>query len=156
LAGFLLLGLVILIGWAVRGIDPRDSLALIGIGEGNPAGVYAGLGKSGNLTLAYRFLLLINLWWGIFNLAPVWPLDGGQITGVLLSMWNRREGMRWAHVISLVTAGVLALVMYQWRETFMAIFFALFALTNFQVLQAMHDSAKYGGRLEDDEDWWKR
>ena len=75
---------------------------------------------------------------GIFNLAPIWPLDGGQITGVLLSMVNRREGMRWTHIISLVTAGILAVVMYQWGQTFMPIFFALFALTNFQILQAMH------------------
>ena len=155
-AGFALFGLVILAGWIFRGIPPRDSLALIGIGSGSFETVSVGLGKSENLLEAYGFLLLINLWWGIFNMAPVWPLDGGQITGVLLSMWNRREGMRWTHIISLVTAGVLAVVMYQWGERFMPIFFALLAVTNFQILQAMHYSAISSGGLEDDQDWWKR
>jgi len=154
-AGFALFGLVILVGWLVLGIPPRDSLALVRIGSGSDETVFVGLGKSENLLEAYEFLLLINLWWGIFNLAPVWPLDGGQITGVLLSMANRREGMRWTHIISLVTAGILAVVAYQWGNTFMAIFFALFALTNFQILQAMHHSSASAGGLEDDEDWWK-
>jgi Zn-dependent protease len=154
-AGFALFGLAILAGWAIRGIPPRDSLELILTG-GFSERVFIGLGGSYDLINAYWFLLQINLWWGILNLAPVWPLDGGQITGVLLSMVNRREGMRWTHVISLVTAGILAVVMYQWGQTFMPIFFALFALTNFQILQSMHYSAVSSAGLDDDEDWWKR
>ena len=71
-------------------------------------------------------------------------------------MVNRREGMRWTHIISLITAGILAVVMFQWGESIMPIFFALFALTNFQILQAMHHSARSSGGLDDDEDWWKR
>ena len=35
-AGFALFGLVILAAWAIRGIPPADSLALIGIGERIP------------------------------------------------------------------------------------------------------------------------
>jgi len=155
-AGFVLFGLAVLASWAVRGIPPADSLALIGIGGGSPRTVFLGLGQSENIFEAYGFLLWINLWWGIFNLSPIWPLDGGQITGVLLSRVNRREGMRWTHIISLVTAGILAVVTYQWGETFLPIFFALFALTNFQILQAMHHSAISSGGLDDDEDWWKR
>ena len=154
-AGFVLFGLVILAGWAIRGIPPLDSLALVQT-ERVSGRLLLGFGGSQDLIEAYWFLLRINLWWGIFNLAPVWPLDGGQITGVLLSMVNRREGMRWTHIISLVTAGVLALVVYQWGQPIMAIFFALFALTNFQILQAMHHSAISSGGLDDDEDWWKR
>ena len=110
-----------------------------------------------NLTEAYRFLLWINLWWGIFNLAPIWPLDGGQITGVLLSMVNRREGMRRTHIISLITAGILAVVMYQPGQTLMCQSSSPSSrLTNFQILQAMHHSAVSSGGLDEDEDWWKR
>jgi stage IV sporulation protein FB len=29
-----------------------------------------------------RHFLWINFWWGILNLLPVWPLDGGQALGV--------------------------------------------------------------------------
>jgi Zn-dependent protease len=100
-------------------------------------------------------LLSINLWWSIFNLFPIWPLDGGQITGVVLTMFNRRKGMNWTHVISLVLAGLLGLWAFQANQFLLGIFLALFAVINFQILQAQHHAAKYGA-VEDDADWWKR
>ncbi len=102
-----------------------------------------------------RNLIFINLYWGIVNLFPIWPLDGGQIAGVILSMFNRRKGMNWAHVISLLTAGLLAMWGFQRRDMFLGLFFGYFALMNYQVLQAYHQHAKYGA-VEDDADWWKR
>jgi len=103
----------------------------------------------------YRNMIRINLFWSLLNLLPIWPLDGGQIAGVVLTMFNRRVGMNWAHGISLVTAGVLAIYWFHEREMFMGIFFALFAVMNFQIIQAQHHAAKYGV-LEDDADWWRR
>jgi Zn-dependent protease len=100
-------------------------------------------------------LVWINLWWSIFNLFPIWPLDGGQITGVVLTMFNRRKGMNWTHVIGLVLAGLLGLWAFQANQFLLGIFLALFAVLNFQILQAQHHAAKYGA-LEDDADWWKR
>jgi Zn-dependent protease len=104
----------------------------------------------------YRFMTFINLSWNVLNLFPIWPLDGGQITGVVLSMINRRRGMNWTHIIGLVTAGILAMLAFR-RDggLYMGIFFAFFAVINFQVLQAQHHTAKYG-TLDDDADWWKR
>jgi stage IV sporulation protein FB len=121
-------------------------------------GGYHALGQPQLSSVGMRiigFMFEINLYWSILNLFPIWPLDGGQITGVVLSMLNRRKGMNWAHVISLVTAGLLAMWAFQREEMMMGIFFALFAIINFQVLQAHHHTAKYGV-LEDDADWWKR
>jgi Zn-dependent protease len=100
-------------------------------------------------------LIQINLFWSLFNLLPIWPLDGGQITGVLLSMLNRRKGMNWAHVVSLVTAALVAMMWFKVNQLFMGIFFALLAVMNFQILQAHHHTAKYGA-MDDDADWWKR
>ena len=100
-------------------------------------------------------LIQINLFWSIFNLFPIWPLDGGQITGVVLAMFNRRKGMNWAHVVSLVTAGAGGHGGFKFNQMFMGIFFALLAVINFQILQAHHHTAKYGA-LEEDADWWKR
>jgi Zn-dependent protease len=100
-------------------------------------------------------LIHINLYWSLVNLLPIWPLDGGQITGVVLSMFNRRKGMNWAHVVSLVTAGLVAMVWFKTEQMLMGIFFALLALVNFQVLQAHHHTARYGA-MDDDADWWKR
>jgi stage IV sporulation protein FB len=100
-------------------------------------------------------MLWINLRWSILNLFPIWPLDGGQITGVFLSMFNRRKGMGWAHVVSLLTAGILALLAFQQENIFLGIFFAYFAVINYRVLQSLHHAAKYGS-VEDDADWWRR
>jgi membrane-associated protease RseP (regulator of RpoE activity) len=100
-------------------------------------------------------MIEINLAWSLLNLLPIWPLDGGQISGVVLSMLNRRKGMSWAHVISLIVAGIVALWAFQRQDMVMGIFFALFVLVNFQILQAQHHAAKYG-TLEEDADWWKR
>jgi Zn-dependent protease len=97
----------------------------------------------------------INLVWGVLNLFPIWPLDGGQMAGVILTMINRRNGMRWAHVVSLLTAGLLAMFFFQKQNLYLGLFFVYFAVINYQVLQSLHHAAKYGN-LEDDADWWKR
>ena len=52
----------------------------------------------------------------------------------------------------LLILGLALLLLLGWGLCF----FALFALTNFQILQAMHYSAVSSGGLDDDEDWWKR
>lgn len=101
-----------------------------------------------------NYLFWINMIWGVVNLFPIWPLDGGQITGVFLTLLNRRKGMSWTHVISLVTAGVLALLaLTMLRDMFTTLFFGLFAVMNYQLLQTQYERAKYG---LDDDDWWRR
>ena len=80
---------------------------------------------------AYYDLLVINLWWGLLNLLPIWPLDGGQMAGVLLSMINPAQGMRWTHIVSLVAAGCLAMWVFQRDQLFLALWFIMFAMMNF-------------------------
>ena len=58
----------------------------------------------------YRMLVWINLMWGLVNLLPIWPLDGGQASQIILTKVNRAEGARWCHIVSLLVAGVLALL----------------------------------------------
>jgi Zn-dependent protease len=103
-----------------------------------------------------RFMLTINLFWGLVNLLPIYPLDGGQITGVIATGINSREGMRWTHVISILAGGGVAAWFFSQRLMLTALFFVLFALMNFQILQALHQHARYGSFDEDDADWWKR
>ncbi|MDR3637022.1 MAG: site-2 protease family protein [Isosphaeraceae bacterium] len=102
------------------------------------------------------YMVFINLFWGLVNLLPIWPLDGGQMTGVVLTMINRPKGMVWAYTISLVTAGLVGLLcMIKLQDLFLTLFFGLFALTNYQALHAAHERSKYG--LDDDnDDWWRR
>ncbi|MBV8232149.1 MAG: hypothetical protein JO329_19375 [Planctomycetaceae bacterium] len=157
-AQLVLLGVILLAGGLFFRITPGEDLFLIG----NLLGL--SLGGAPSLALAmlpettarvFIYLVEINLLWALLNLFPVWPLDGGQAAGILLSMHDRRRGMHRAHVISLLTAGLLAMWMLQKQEYFMALFFGYFALINYQVLHVMHQSARYD-LFEDDAGWWKR
>ena len=157
-AGFILLGLTLLIGYAAWGISPRNSLAYIKVGSFDPFNllpVIERLERHELIFEAYRKLLWINFWWGVFNLFPIWPLDGGQLAQVFLTMGNRRHGRRWGHVVSLVTAGLLAIWEFQRGDQYTAFFLAYFAFINFQALQSLHETEKYGV-YQDDADWWRR
>jgi len=60
------------------------------------------------LSVAYRDLLWVNIGWGIFNLLPMLPLDGGQILVTLEShVWNRKDQIP-SHAISLLVAVAIA------------------------------------------------
>lgn len=62
------------------------------------------------LYFVYRQLIWVNLVWGLFNLLPVFPLDGGQVSRELCGMkWGPR-GSRLSLQISFGTA--LAVVAY--------------------------------------------
>ncbi|NLE39723.1 MAG: hypothetical protein GX621_17020 [Pirellulaceae bacterium] len=53
-------------------------------------------------------LLYIGLIWGMVNLLPVYPLDGGQISREIFVRFNPRQGIRYSLILSVVTAGSLA------------------------------------------------
>src|SRR5207237_6639106 len=91
----------------------------------------------------------LNIFWGLVNLLPIWPLDGGQICRELCQKYRGRNGVRISLQISVLTAGafaVLALIEYAngkplvpmlsfGQSLFSAIFFAIFAFTSWQLLQ---------------------
>jgi stage IV sporulation protein FB len=53
-------------------------------------------------------LFYINLGWGIMNLLPVWPLDGGQVSRTVWLMIDRRQGVIASLTLSVVAAGAIA------------------------------------------------
>lgn len=139
-AGFALLGLVLLWAKLACGIAPMDAMAIVGVGNGEPLNAIGRLPSPIGLRLAFVYLLEINFWWGVLNLLPIWPLDGGQVAGVLLRMANPRHGTRWGHVISLLTAGAIAVFWGLQEQYMMALWFGLFGFLNFKMLQSMHQS----------------
>jgi len=42
-----------------------------------------------NLSLFFNYFCMINIYLGLFNLLPIYPLDGGQIFGNFISKYNR-------------------------------------------------------------------
>lgn len=99
-----------------------------------------------------QYLLLINLFWSIFNLAPVIPLDGGQIVAVVLSMFSPRNGVRWAHVVSLIAAILLAAYFFSSQNLWSAVLFSVFAISNYQALHSYYQHAR---NADDVDDWWR-
>jgi Zn-dependent protease len=59
--------------------------------------------------IALAFMIWINLGWGLLNLLPIWPLDGGQVSRDFLDWLMPDKGVRVALVISMVTAALIAL-----------------------------------------------
>ena len=75
--------------------------------------------------------------WGLVNLLPVYPLDGGQIAREIALWLNPREGIRYSLILSIVAAiGMAAIGLREWHDPYIAIFFALFAYFNIKTLQA--------------------
>jgi len=82
------------------------------------------------------FMFVIGAFWGIINLLPVLPLDGGNICREVclwLFPW-RGEGV--ALQISMISAIIVAVVSFMWlQQPFLAVMFGLFAVLNYQTLQ---------------------
>ncbi|HYT95521.1 MAG TPA: site-2 protease family protein [Gemmataceae bacterium] len=59
---------------------------------------------------AADMLLLLNLIWGLINLLPVWPLDGGQVSREVFTGMAPRQGLRIALGLSFILASGLAIL----------------------------------------------
>lgn len=84
-----------------------------------------------------RNLIWINLWWGLVNLLPVYPLDGGRICQSLLIQFRARDPDRKTHAIGATVAGAVAILAYQYQfgGMYVVVLFALLCIQNVQLLQ---------------------
>jgi stage IV sporulation protein FB len=77
-------------------------------------------------------LQFISLWWALFNLLPIRPLDGGHVIQDIVGFEN-------ACKVSIATAVVAAIVALRYwplgSGLFVAIFFGLFAFLNYRDLR---------------------
>jgi stage IV sporulation protein FB len=108
-------------------------------------------------------LIFVNLVWGLLNLLPVWPLDGGQISRDVCQGVSPSGGLKFSLGISMVTAGLLCLhcilaasgqefLPLPFGSVYSAIFFGLFAIQSFQALQQVHAEEQWTERHWDRED----
>ena len=79
------------------------------------------------LLKALNYLIFINLWWTIYNLLPVLPLDGGQVLRDLLG--PRLIGT--ARLIGATCAVAVAVYSVQIGQLYTAILFGYLAYANF-------------------------
>lgn len=114
------------------------------------------------LETTLAMLFFINLFWPVLNLLPIFPLDGGQITREVLEGLLGQRGVIIALGVS-VGLSVLLAVQMMWpfipffpfggNEIYMAIFFALMAVSSYQLLQM--EMNRLPRRYEDDRLPWE-
>ena len=77
-------------------------------------------------------LVWVNLFWGLLNLVPVLPLDGGQICREVCLSLNPSRGLTWALWISIVVGGHAGAGLFAVHMRFAAIMFLLLAVQSYQ------------------------
>jgi Zn-dependent protease len=81
-------------------------------------------------------LLQVNILWGLLNLLPIYPLDGGRIARELFTLRNARAGIIRSLQLSMATAAVVAAYALLRERFFTCVMFAFLAYGNYQALQA--------------------
>ncbi|MEN6558218.1 MAG: site-2 protease family protein [Thermoguttaceae bacterium] len=83
------------------------------------------------------FMFFIGVVWGILNLLPIYPLDGGHIARELLTRLSARHGVDLSLWLSIITAAGLAVIGLVWGHNwFIALMFGYLAYINYTILQA--------------------
>ncbi|MBW3599631.1 MAG: site-2 protease family protein [Planctomycetes bacterium] len=139
LAGFLLAGLVILVLFATGRSVPFSLLGWqVEAGRGESllrSAFFENDTRSMWLFILVMHLLWVNIYWGLINLLPVYPLDGGQISRELFMAYSRRNGFEQSLIVSVACGGGLALYGAWRQDWWLAILFGILAFQSYQLLQ---------------------
>jgi Zn-dependent protease len=104
---------------------------------------------------------VVNLFWPIVNLLPVWPLDGGRISRETFEWLLPETGTATSLVVSMIVAGALAInsllalkgvgiLPSLLGDMYLGLFFALFAVSNFQEWQMVRYRSRHSWDNEPD------
>jgi stage IV sporulation protein FB len=96
--------------------------------------------SSAPLLAGMEALLFVNVFWALMNLLPIYPLDGGQISRELFTLFSARDGIKNSLLLSVITGGAVAVYCLSNHQTMAAMMFGMLAFSSYQILQA------YSGR----------
>ncbi len=110
----------------------------VGLTIGGAALAFSSLLQPTNLVVMQllRYTVWVNLGWGLLNLLPILPLDGGNIATSFAEMAFGPAGRRTALMLSIGACVVLGLVALRYGWLWSAIIAAMLAFSNIQALQA--------------------
>ncbi|HEY2981241.1 MAG TPA: site-2 protease family protein [Anaerolineales bacterium] len=128
-AGFLFAALVLAVAAAVGGIIiPTFLFGFIPFPEALVPG-----GAVPNLIV--HLLLWVNIFWGLVNLLPVYPLDGGNVARRAWISLDPLDGGRKSLWLSVITGAVVALAgLLFLHSVYMALLFGFLAFQSYQTL----------------------
>jgi stage IV sporulation protein FB len=124
-AGFLLAGIVIALLF-VSGHVERFHVDWIPV-------VFRGF-QSMHANALVVYLLFVNIVWGLMNLLPIYPLDGGRISRELFRVSRMPDGLLRSLQLSMVTAAVVAAFALFHRELYLGVWFGLMAYANYMAM----------------------
>ena len=113
LAGFLLAALCVVVLWNTQEVIVMGS----------------------HLWYFLYIIIFICIFWGVINLLPVYPLDGGKIFREICLQVSQRYGMEVSAGVSAATAILLAILFFQRGELFAVFLFGVLAYQSIQMLQ---------------------
>ena len=88
------------------------------------------------ISLLVTMMLWVNVFWGLINLLPVYPLDGGNVSRYLLLRADPIDGVRKSLWVSVMVGGLVAIAgLLILRSIYMAFLFGLLAFQSYQSLQ---------------------
>ena len=82
-------------------------------------------------------LLYANIYWGLLNLLPIYPLDGGQTAASVFQLYDYRDGLRKALMLSIGTAVLIGVYGLTQGWQFSLFFFGYLAYQNYMTLQQL-------------------
>jgi len=88
----------------------------------------------------YRDLMTVNLGWGIVNLLPVLPMDGGHVVDSIEEIITKKTGGLVAPTLSLLVAAGVALWAFKAGWFFMGILMGVFAWVNLNALRQRYQA----------------
>jgi Zn-dependent protease len=98
--------------------------------------------ESWNATYAMWSVLEVNILWGLVNLLPIYPLDGGRVSREICTLSHPRRGVVVSLQISMIAAGIMALTAaLAWKSFFSAFLFGYLAYSSYRTLEAYRRSA---------------
>ena len=93
------------------------------------------LGGRPYLQVFFDAMIVLNLLWAIFNMLPVFPLDGGQVARAFMQKIDPRDGLQNSLYLSIGVAVLLAVYGLSTDSIFIAIFCGYMAYGSWQTLQ---------------------
>jgi len=87
--------------------------------------------------LLARDIVEIGIIWGVINLLPVYPLDGGQIAREVLVVLSPRDGIRNSLMLSVFVGGLIAVIAaVQLHQIYLGLLFGYLAYASYRMLEA--------------------
>lgn len=130
-AGFLLVAVIVLLGIGLGG-TPILTVLFGFIPFPSVILPY----EMGSLSRIFSTFVIINIFWGIVNLLPVFPLDGGNVARYTLIQVDPINGLRNSLWLSVLAGALIAILGFVFlRSIYMAFLFGYLAFQSFQALQ---------------------